>query len=108
VATINLVNYNVTSLTYSSKTNTEQFAVFSEIFYKEGWNAYIDDELTPHFRVNYVLRGMKIPEGKHEIEFKFEPKVIQQGKIISFISYGLLFFVSVVWLYYDKKKKKIR
>jgi uncharacterized membrane protein YfhO len=51
---------------------------------------------------------MKIPEGKHEIEFKFEPKVIQQGKIISFISYGLLFFVSVVWLYYDKKKKKIR
>ena len=108
VATINLVNYNVTSLTYSSKTNTEQFAVFSEIFYKEGWNAYIDDELTPHFRVNYVLRGMKIPKGKHEIEFKFEPKVIQQGKIISFISYGLLFFVSVVWLYYDKKKKKIR
>jgi uncharacterized membrane protein HdeD (DUF308 family) len=108
VATINLVNYNVTSLTYSSKTETEQFAVFSEIFYKEGWNAYVDDELTPHFRVNYVLRGMKIPKGTHEIEFKFEPKVIQQGKAFSFISYGLLFFVSVVWLYYDKKKKKIR
>jgi uncharacterized membrane protein YfhO len=105
LAIINLVNYNVTSLTYSSKTETEQFAVFSEIFYVEGWNAYIDDELTPHFRVNYVLRGMKIPKGIHEIEFKFEPKVIQQGKIFSFISYSLLFFVSVVWLYYDKKKK---
>jgi uncharacterized membrane protein HdeD (DUF308 family) len=108
VATINLVNYNVSSLTYSSKTETEQFAVFSEIFYKEGWNAYIDNELTPHFRVNYVLRGMKIPKGTHEIKFKFEPKVIQQGKIFSIISYGLLFFVSVVWLYYNKKKKKIR
>jgi uncharacterized membrane protein HdeD (DUF308 family) len=108
LATINLVNYNVTSLTYSSETKTEQFAVFSEIFYKEGWNAYVDDELTPHFRVNYVLRGMTIPRGKHEIEFKFEPKIIQQGKIFSFISYGLFFLVSLAWLYYDKRKTKIR
>jgi hypothetical protein len=108
VATINLVNNQVTTLTYSSKTETEQFAVFSEIFYKEGWNAYIDGELTPHFQVNYVLRGMKIPAGKHNIEFKFEPKVIQQGKVFSLISYGLLFFVPIGWLYYDKKKTNSR
>ncbi len=104
IATIALVDYKVTSLTYNSKAETEQFAVFSEIFYKEGWNAYLDGELVPHYRVNYVLRGMKIPAGNHKIEFKFEPKVIQQGKTVSLISYVLLFFISVGWFFYDKKK----
>ncbi|MDB4198974.1 YfhO family protein [Polaribacter sp.] len=104
IATIALVDYKVTSLIYNSKTETAQFAVFSEIFYKEGWNAYIDGELVPHYRVNYVLRGMKIPAGNHKIEFKFEPKVIQQGKTVSLISYALLLLFSVGWFFYDKKK----
>ena len=104
IAKIALVDYKVTSLTYNSKTETEQIAVFSEIFYKEGWNAYLDGELVPHYRVNYVLRGMKIPAGMHNIEFKFEPKVIEKGKIVSLISYTLLLFISVGWFFYDKKK----
>ncbi|MEE9407632.1 MAG: YfhO family protein [Polaribacter sp.] len=105
-ATIELLNYDVTSLTYQSKTVKEQFAVFSEIYYKNGWNAYVDGKLTPHYRVNYVLRGMVIPAGKHTIEFKFEPKVIQQGKIISLTSYGLLIFITLGWCFYEEKKKK--
>lgn len=105
-ATIALTNYDVTSLTYQSNTQKEQFAVFSEIYYKEGWNAYIDGELTPHFRVNYVLRGMLIPKGKHTIEFKFEPKVIQQGKMISLSSYAVLLFIGIGWFFYDTKKNK--
>jgi len=56
--------------------------------------------------VNYVLRGMKIPAGGHTIEYKFEPKVIQQGGMISLFSYIVLTLVSVGWLLYDKKKKK--
>ena len=104
IATIALTDYKVTSLNYKSISTSVQFAVFSEIFYKEGWNAYIDGELVPHYRVNYVLRGMKIPAGNHKIEFKFEPKVIQQGKTVSLISYVLLFFISVGWFFYDKKK----
>ena len=104
IAKIALVDYKVTSLTYNSKTETAQFAVFSEIFYKEGWNAYIDGELIPHYRVNYILRGMKIPAGNHKIEFKFEPKVIQQGETVSLISYALLLLISVGWFFYDKKK----
>jgi hypothetical protein len=104
IATIALADYKVTSLTYKSVTKSVQFAVFSEIFYKEGWNAYIDGELVPHYRVNYVLRGMKIPAGIHNIEFKFESKVIQQGKTVSLISYALLLFISVGWFFYDKKK----
>ena len=105
-AIIALLNYDVTTLTYQSKTVKEQFAVFSEIYYKDGWNAYIDDKLAPHFRVNYVLRGMKIPAGEHKITYKFEPKVIQQGGFISLASYGVLLFVTIGWLFYDEKKKK--
>ena len=105
-ATIGLKKYDVTELTYESKTNRKQFAVFSEIFYKDGWNAYVDGQLTPHYRVNYVLRGMIVPEGNHTITFKFEPKVIQKGGLISLISYIILILVSAGWLLYDEKKKK--
>jgi uncharacterized membrane protein YfhO len=108
IATISLLKYDVTELTYQSKTTKEQFAVFSEIYYEDGWNAYVDGKLTPHFRVNYVLRGMKIPAGEHTIEFKFEPKVIQKGGFISLASYSLLLLIAIGWLFYDKKKKKRR
>ena len=103
-ATIKLINYDVTELTYRTKTEKEQFVVFSEIYYKDGWNAYIDGKLTNHFRVNYVLRGMKIPAGEHEIEYKFEPKVIQQGGMISLFSYISIILVFVVWFFYGKKQ----
>ena len=105
MATIKLVKYDVTELIYQSKSSKEQFAVFSEIYYKDGWNAYVDGELTPHFRVNYVLRGMKIPAGEHKVEFKFEPKVIQQGGLISLFSYIILILASSVGFVYCKKKK---
>ena len=103
-ATIKLINYDVTELTYRTKTEKEQFVVFSEIYYKDGWNAYIDGKLTNHFRVNYVLRGMKVPAGEHEIEYKFEPKVIQQGGMISLFSYISIILVFVVWFFYGKKQ----
>lgn len=106
LATISLKANSLNKLVYASNTNSDQFAVFSEIYYKNGWNAYLDGKLQPHYRVNYVLRGMKIPAGTHEIVFKFEPKVIAEGKIYSLTSYALLLFVSVGWFFYDEKKKR--
>ena len=103
-ATIQLLTYDVTTLIYQSKTAKEQFAVFSEIYYKNGWNVYVDGVLMPHFRVNYVLRGMIVPVGKHTIEFKFEPKVIKRGKVISLGSYFLLLLIPISWFYLKKKK----
>ena len=103
-ATISLKKYTVTNLTYQSTSQKEQLAVFSEIYYDKGWNAYIDGELVPHFRVNYVLRGLKVPAGNHTIIFKFEPTVIQQGSFISLSSYGLLLLISLGWFFYEKKK----
>jgi len=105
-AIIQLTNYNVTSLTYQASTAKPQFAVFSEVYYKNGWNAYVDGTLTPHYRVNYVLRGMEIPAGKHTIEFKFEPTVIQKGNTITLISYFLLLALPLGWFILGRKRKK--
>lgn len=103
-ATIALVNYDVTSLTYQATATEPQFAVFSEIYYKNGWNAYVNGVLKPHYNVNYVLRGMEIPAGKNIIAFKFEPKVIQQGSIISLSSYALLLLLPLGLFFYEKRK----
>ena len=105
-ASINFEKYNVSELTYQSRTEKDQFAVFSEIYYKDGWNAYVDGELMPHYQVNYVLRGMVVPAGNHTIEFKFEPKVIQKGSVISVSSYLILILVTLGWFFYDERKKK--
>ncbi|WP_347173868.1 YfhO family protein [Polaribacter uvawellassae] len=105
-ARIKLTNYDVTALTYESNSTKNQFAVFSEIYYKDGWNAYVDGKLTPHYRVNYVLRGMEIPEGKHTIDFKFEPTTIKNGNTITLTSYFLLLIIPIGWFFVEKKRKK--
>ncbi len=89
-ATIDLVSYTPNYLTYTSQNPNAGVAVFSEMYYQNGWNAYIDGKLLDHFKVNYVLRALKIPEGSHTIEFKFEPKVVQIGSQISLASTILL------------------
>ena len=73
-ATIALTHYQPNEVDYKTKTNTEQLAVFSEIYYEHGWQAYIDGKKSDHFRANYVLRSMRVPTGTHEIKFKFEPQ----------------------------------
>ncbi len=105
VATIKLTLYKANKLVYESNTTTNQFAVFSEIYYKNGWNAYINGNLVPHYRVNYVLRGMEIPKGKHTITFEFEPTVIKKGNTITLISYALLLLIPLAWFFVAKKKK---
>ncbi|MDA8951282.1 YfhO family protein [Flavobacteriaceae bacterium] len=104
LATIKLTKYSLNALSYESFSNQNGFAVFSEIYYKDGWNAYIDGELKPHLNVNYVLRGLEIPAGKHSIEFRFEPKVIQTGNTISLLSYVFLLLIPLGWFFYDKNK----
>ncbi|MCK9220110.1 MAG: YfhO family protein [Bacteroidales bacterium] len=90
LAKIMLVNYTPNELSYQYNTSHNGLAVFSEIYYPKGWNAYIDGKLTPHFRANYVLRAMVLPAGSHQLVFKFEPKVYIIGEKISLISSILL------------------
>ena len=81
-----LTSYKPNHLIYSSNSTREEFAVFSEIYYKDGWQAYIDNKKVEHINVNYLLRGVTIPKGKHRIEFKFEPQAFYTGKIIALSS----------------------
>ncbi len=66
---VHLPNY----IKYIYDSPVQQAVIFSEIHYDAGWKAYIDGKETPHFRANYLLRGMIVPAGQHTIEFKFEP-----------------------------------
>jgi len=99
-AKIKLTKYETTSLTYASESKSDQVAVFSEIYYPNGWNCYVDGKEIETFRANYVLRAAKIPRGKHQIEWKFEPKAFQTGSNISFAGSSLLILacIGVFWM----------
>lgn len=104
-ASIILTSYKPNHLVYESVTSSNQFAVFSEIFYDKGWNVYIDGELVPHVRTNYVLRGLEVPSGKHTIEFKFEPSSYYTGERISLASSSLLVILLIFVAYRELKRK---
>jgi hypothetical protein len=93
-AYINLTNFKMNALTYRSQSAYDGFAVFSEVYYPEGWQAYIDGEPKEHIQVDYTLRGLQIPAGKHTIEFKFEPSVIATGSRISLA--GHIIFILII------------
>jgi hypothetical protein len=104
---IQLVNYASNALKYKSNNTNNGIAVFSEMYYANGWNCYIDGKLTQHFRANYVLRAAQIPAGNHTIEFKFEPEVIKTGgKIMLCGNIGILLLV-IFGLFYENKKRPL-
>jgi len=105
LASINLTEHRPNYLKYESKNLKDGFAVFSEIYYKNGWNAYIDGETAPIYRVNYVLRGLEIPKGMHQVEFKFEPQVVKTGSTISMATSILLGLIVLGGLFFEFRKK---
>jgi len=106
---ITLTDYKPNHLTYKTSSRKDEFAVFSEIYYPKGWDAYIDGQKVEHISVNYILRGLSVPAGDHVIEFKFEPSSYYTGKKIALISSILIILVilgAVVWTFYSKKNLK--
>ena len=92
---IELIKYEPNAMTYKFSSTEDQLAVFSEIYYPDGWNAYINGEIVSYFRANYLLRAMELKAGDYEIEFRFEPKSYDIGKILSIICSILLTTASV-------------
>lgn len=110
-AKLKLTKYEPNEIVYQTQTQQPQFAVFSEIYYnnEKGWKAYIDGEKAKHIRVNYVLRGMKIPAGKHKIHFKFEPSSLYQYEGIALASSLLIligFLGSVGYTVYQREPEQ--
>jgi hypothetical protein len=106
-ATIELIKNENDVVTYKSKATSTQFAVFSEIYYDKGWNAYIDGKLTPYAKVNYVLRGMPVPSGEHEIVFKFEPKSHATGWTLTSFASILAILLFVIAAFFEWKQRKV-
>jgi hypothetical protein len=84
--TIALVKNDNDEITYLSQSPHRRFAVFSEVYYKRGWRAWIDDRESPIVRTNYVLRGLSVPAGRHIIRFLFRPLSYYLGRQIQWMA----------------------
>jgi hypothetical protein len=101
-AKIELVKNDNDSITYTASTTKDQLAVFSEIYYPLGWKAYVDSVETPIVKVNYVLRGIVVPTGTHQIKFELKPASVAKSKqassVASLLIWALLGFAAFNWV----------
>jgi hypothetical protein len=104
---IAMTKYATKEITYQSNSSHKGFAVFSEIYYPEGWVCTIDGKEVPYARVNYVLRGLEIPAGKHQIVWKFQPSSFIAGTSYSMVGSLILIlaFLGVGGLQLKKKEE---
>lgn len=106
---IRLVKHQLNHLTYEFESNSDQLAVFSEMYYKAGWTASIDGKEVDHLRVNYVLRGLPVPAGKHKIEFKINDSTYKKGLSIARIAswFVYLLLIGGVVSEFVRRKKSV-
>ncbi|MBI1227923.1 MAG: hypothetical protein GC192_22015 [Bacteroidetes bacterium] len=98
-ATIQLTHYHPDTMIYKYSAGSDQFAVFSEVYYppSKGWKMFLDGQPTDDFvKCNFVLRGAKLPAGQHELKMIFAPKSYYTGETIALIA-GLLVIGLAVW-----------
>lgn len=103
---INLTKYGLNDLSYSVNNAHEGFAVFSDIYYEQGWKAYIDGKEAPIYKTNYILRGLLVPAGKHEIKFEFKPESYTKWVGATRISSILVVLLSLAGIAFSVIKKK--
>ena len=103
---VTLVSYKANELKYDFRASADQLVVFSEIYYPAGWKSYIDGKEVPHFKTDYVLRGMEVPAGNHEIVFRFEPQSYRTGTKVQIASSILLILLCAGSLFIVLKKKQ--
>ncbi len=101
--------YRANRLEYTVDSKSGGMVVFSEMYYPDGWQAYIDGDPVAHIRVNYALRALEVPAGTHEVAFHFEPEVVKKGSRISLAgSLGLLMVVlgAVIYSFVKRRRPK--
>ena len=102
---INLVSSKPNHLIYKVDNSSEGFVVFSEMYYPNGWKAYIKGIERKIYNVNYVLRGVIIPKNTTEIEFKFEPEIVKTGTFLQNLNLGFFVFITSLLTYFQHFRK---
>ena len=90
-AEITLADYRANRLAYHYRADEPKIAVFSEIYFKDGWTATIDGEPADYFRANYILRAMTVPAGEHTVVFSFRAPHFKTISMITAIFSALIF-----------------
>ena len=78
------------------------------MYYPNGWEAKIDGIIVPHYRVNYVLRALKVPSGEHIISFEFFPKVVEFGTNIRYVSISLFTIILLIFMFGKRLKSNFK
>jgi hypothetical protein len=104
-AQVDVTEYQANKITLTTSRETPGFMVLSEIWYPAGWKATIDGKTTPIYKTNFVLRGIEVPEGEHEITFAFEPASVYWGNLFSWIGHALLLCLMIGAIAMGYKKK---
>ena len=105
MAHLTLESYEPNHLRYTTSNKQDGVAVFSEIYYPDGWQVTIDGEKAELARANYVLRALYIPAGEHTVEMTFDPQSLHTTETMAYAGYGLLLLgvIALVW----KKRKEL-
>ncbi len=94
-AVIRLTDSRPNYLRYEASTATDNLAVLSEVYYPQGWHAFIDGKEVSILRANYILRALVIPAGQHVIELHFQPDAYLIGNKVTLIASWLLLIIVV-------------
>ena len=103
---VKMLSYRANQIEYEIQSQTEELIVFSEVFYDKGWKAFVDGVEVPHFRTNYILRGLKVSPGTHRILFKYDLPFFNYASVISFSSSIIILFLLFLMLFFKLKERK--
>jgi uncharacterized membrane protein YfhO len=106
VGVIKMKSYAPNKIVYTADCKGNQFAVFSEIYYPDGWKAFVDGKEVEILKTNYLLRGLELSSGKHTIEFKFDLPKYRQSNTFAIVGTGILFVLISGLAFMDLKKGK--
>lgn len=105
-ATIKLISHSPDKIEYESNSSVDQVAMFPEVYYPLGWNVTVDGQPSQYFCGDYIIRGMKVPAGKHKIVFEFHPDSYYTGEKVAMFGSILVFLALIGGIYMDIRSRK--
>jgi uncharacterized membrane protein YfhO len=105
-ASVKVTSYSANKITLKTKRNKPGFMVLSEIYYPAGWQAKIDGKSAKIYKTNFILRGIEVPKGRHQITFTFAPATVRWGKRLSLIGNLLLLCMLITTVFFGYRKVK--